>query len=229
MPNTTPWLRKKRQSVSFWFQPASVDSAIPACASSTSSSTMPIGSVAAIAHLVFGGLAETWHRPRHPVGGPADELLGVDDRQAKQLHRLRGIGEPCRRFFLADNLRRAAEPLAEFCGEIAHGENLVAADIDRRGWRLAMRQAAQRLRGGVALPDEIDMAEADVDRLALQHLSGDVVQHAVAHVDCVVEPEQAPGRPMLLREILEHALAPDAGLRVLAGRIGRHVLVRALA
>ena len=29
-----------------------------------------------------------------------------------------------------------------------------------------MREAAQRLRGGVALPDEVDMAEADVDRLA---------------------------------------------------------------
>ena len=31
-----------------------------------------------------------------------------------------------------------------------------------------MREAAQRLRRGVALPDEIDMAEADVDRLALR-------------------------------------------------------------
>src|SRR4051794_37007798 len=190
MPNTTPWLRKNRQSASFWFQPVSVDSNSPADASSTSSSTMSIRSVAAIADLIFGGLAEARHRSRHPVGGPADQLLGIDDRQAEQFHRLRGIGQPRRRLFLADNDGRAAKTLAEFRGEIAHGENLVAADIDRRSRRLAMRQAAQRLRGSVALPDEIDMAEADIDRFALQHLAGDVVQHAVAHVDRVVEAEQ---------------------------------------
>ena len=92
-----------------------------------------------------------------------------------------------------------------------------------------MRQTAQRLRGRIALPDEIDMAEADVDRLALQHLAGDIVQHAVAHVDRVVEAEQPSRRRMLLREILEHAFAPDTGLRVFAGRVRRHVLIRALA
>src|SRR6185295_10695639 len=109
MPNTTPWLRKNRQSASFWFQPASVDSTSPACASPTPSSIMSLGSVAAIAHLVFGGFAEVRHRPRHPIGGPADELLGIDDRQAEQLHRPRRVGQPGRRLFLADDDRRAAE------------------------------------------------------------------------------------------------------------------------
>src|SRR6185369_15599066 len=133
MPNTTPWLRKNRQSASFWFQPASVDKTSPACASPTPSSTTSIGSIAAIAHLVFGGLAEARHRSRYPVGRPADELLGVDDRQAEQFHRLRGVGEPRRRLFLAGDHGSAAKPLAELCCEIAHGENFMPADIDRRG------------------------------------------------------------------------------------------------
>ena len=84
-----------------------------------------------------------------------------------------------------------------------------------------MSEATQCLRGSVALPDEIDVAEADVDGLALQHLAGDVVQHAVAHVDRIIEPEQAARRCIFAREIFEHALAPDAGLCVFAGRVWR--------
>src|SRR6185295_8271840 len=212
MPKTIPLLRKYRQSASFWFQPASVDSTSPACASSMPSSTMSTGSIAAIAHLVFGGLAEAGHRSRRPVGGPADQLLGINDWQAEQFYGLRRVGQPGRRLFLAGDDGSAAKPLAEFRGEIAHGQDFMAADIDRRGRRIAMRQTTQRLRRCVALPDEIDMAEADVDRLALQDLARDIVQHAVAHVDRVIEPEQPSGRRILPREILEHALASDAGL-----------------
>ena len=60
-------------------------------------------------------------------------------------------------------------------------------------------------------------------------LARDVVQHAVAHVDRVIQPEQPAGRGEFAREIFEHALAADAGLRIFAGRIGRQALVGALA
>ena len=129
----------------------------------------------------------------------------------------------------ADDDGLAAEPRAELCREIADAEDLVAADIDRRSRRVAMREAAQRLRRGVALPDEVDVAEADVDRLAVKDLCRDVVQHAVAHVDRVVQPEQSAGRCEFAREIFKHALASDAGLRVFAGRIGRERLIGALS
>src|SRR5882757_4789148 len=135
-----PWLRKNRQSASLWFQCASLESASPADASSRLSSTIAGSSVAAIAHLVFGGLAEVRHRPRNPVGRPRNQLVGVDDRQPKQFHGLRGVGQPGGRLLLADDDRRTAEALAEFGGEIAHRQNLVTADID--------------------------MTEAEVDRLA---------------------------------------------------------------
>src|SRR5690242_11808653 len=107
-----PLTRKNRQSASFWFQCASVDSTSPSCASAASSSTMSTDSIAAIAHLVFGGLAEAGHRPRHPVRGPVDELLGIDDRVAEQFDGLRGVGEPGLWIFLADDHGRAAEALA---------------------------------------------------------------------------------------------------------------------
>src|SRR5215203_223444 len=48
--------------------------------------------------------------------------------------------------------------------------------------------------GGVALPDHVDVAHRDVDLVAVPHLAGDVVEHAVAHVDGVVEPEEPPRR-----------------------------------
>src|SRR5262249_41162564 len=152
-PKTVPFVMKKRQSASFWFQCASVESRRPPAASRASSWTMANCSVSPIAHLVFGRLVEAWHRPGHPIRGPFDQLCGVDDRQAKQCHGLRRIGEPGGRLFLAGDDRSLAEQFAELGGEIAHGEDLVTADIDRRGRRVAMRETPQRLRGGVALPD----------------------------------------------------------------------------
>src|SRR6185369_6677751 len=73
-----------------------------------------------------------------------------------------------------------------------------------------------RQRSGIALPDHVDMAHRHVDLHAVTHLGADVVQHAVAHVDGVVEPEDAARRAMQAGEILEHALAPDAGIGVVA-------------
>src|SRR5260370_15321802 len=124
-------------------------------------------SVSAIAHLVFGGLAEAWHRARDPVCGPGDQSLGIDDRQTEHSYCLRGVGEPRRRLLRADDNRLAPEPRAEFCSEITHRQDFMAADIDRRGRRLAMREAAQRLRRRLALPDEIHVSHADIERRAL--------------------------------------------------------------
>src|SRR5437764_1384762 len=100
MPNTIPSCRKMRQSSSVWFQRASVDSTSPAIASSTPSLMMDGASVASIAHLVFGGLAEARHGARDPVRRPGDQLLGVDHRRAEQLDRLGGVSEPRGRLFL---------------------------------------------------------------------------------------------------------------------------------
>src|SRR5258708_15258453 len=93
-------------------------------------------SVSAIAHLVFGGLAEAWHRARDPVCGPGDQSLGIDDRQAEHSYCLRGVGEPRGRLLRADDNRLAPEPRAEFCSEIAHRQDFMTPVIDLRHWRL---------------------------------------------------------------------------------------------
>src|SRR5689334_24935882 len=113
-----PCDRKNRQSSSFWFQRASVDSTSPAAASSTPRRAMAISSVAAIADLVFGRLAEARHVPLYPVGGPFDQLVGIDDGKAEQLDRLRRVGQPCCRLFLADQDGILTEMLAEPGGKI---------------------------------------------------------------------------------------------------------------
>src|SRR5258708_16624898 len=143
-------------------------------------------SVSGIANLVFGGLAEGWYRARDPVCGPGDQSLGIDDRQAEHSYCLRGVGEPRGRLLLADDNRLAPEPRAEFRGEITHRQDFMTADIDPRGPRLAMREAAQRLRRRLALPDEIDVAEADIDRLALKYLGPGARQPPAAQAHRVV-------------------------------------------
>src|SRR4051812_707531 len=132
MPSTVPWLRKNRQSSSVWFQLASSDSARPARASVGPSSTLLPYSVPAIAHLILGRLAEARHCALHPVRGPCDQLIGIDDRQPEQPDCQRGVGQPGRRLLAADQDRRAIEAPSELCGEIAYWQYLMAADIDRQ-------------------------------------------------------------------------------------------------
>ena len=131
---------------------------------------------------------------------------------------------------LPRELRRPAEAAAELLGQPAHLDRLGARDVDGRGRRGGVRQAAQRHGVGIALPDHVDVAHGEIDGLAVAHLGGDVVQHAIAHVDGVVEPHEAAGRAEPRGEMLEHALAADAGVGVVAGRRdGRRLLGRAAA
>src|ERR1700726_3381929 len=109
MPNTIPLARKNRQSASFWFQRASLDSFSPSAASASSSRAMEKCSVASIAHLISGRLAQARHRAGDPVRRPCDQLRGIHDRQAEQFDGLRGVGKPCRWLLLADDDRLAAE------------------------------------------------------------------------------------------------------------------------
>ena len=73
-----------------------------------------------------------------------------------------------------------------------------------------MRQRAQHHGIGIALPDYVDVTGLKVDRFALVDTCRDVVQHAIAHVDSVVEPDDAAGRVGGAREILEDVFARGA-------------------
>jgi hypothetical protein len=139
------------------------------------------------------------------------------------------VGQPGRRLFLAGDEGSAAKSLAEFRGEIAHDQISWPLTLIGEVGRIAMRQTTQRLRRCIALPDEIDMAEADVDRLALQDLARDIVQHAVAHVDRVIEPNSCPGVEYFREKYSNMRSRPTQDCAYFAGRIGRHILTRAFA
>jgi hypothetical protein len=87
--------------------------------------------------------------------------------------------------------------------------------------------AARRV--GVALPDHVDVAHREVDRLAVAHLAADVVQHAVAHVDRVVQPEQAARRAVLAEKYSNMRSRPTQEWRSRRAAARRHVLGRAAA
>ena len=56
------------------------------------------------------------------------------------------------------------------------------------------------------------------DGLARVDLLGDVAEHAVAQVDCVIQSQDREGRPVAVAEVFEDTLARQGGLRVLADR-----------
>ena len=199
------WWRKNRQSASIRFQCASVDSARPASASPTPKSTTASWSVPAIAHLVFGGLAEARHGAGDPVRGPGDQSVGIDDRQAEQFGRLRGVGEP----------RRSAAPVPVMMGSRpSSAPNLAARSRTARiSWPLTLigevgvsQCARQRNACDEASPCQMKLTWPRLMLIGwrVENPGGDVVQHAVAHVDRVIEPEQAAGRLKFTRKIFEH-------------------------
>src|SRR5690349_14012221 len=73
-PKPRPASSMKRQSATFWFQPASIESGHTASQSPTSIGAITNASVLAIAHLVVRRLVERGHVAGKPVGGPFDHL-----------------------------------------------------------------------------------------------------------------------------------------------------------
>src|SRR3954451_13564794 len=211
---TRPRSVKIRQSAVSWFQRASRTSV----STSSSSDAVKDGLMAnrssevAIARTVVSVLAEAWQPAADPVRGPIDEGHQRYAWITEQPRRLGGVDEPAFGGFDASENRRLAQALPERFCQPAHAHGLRAADIERARRHGAMTQRAQHYGIGIALPDDVDVARSEVDRLACEHARGDVVQHAVAHVDRVIESDDAPRRSARAREISEHALARDAGI-----------------
>src|SRR5688572_6678423 len=81
-----------------------------------------------------------------------------------------------------------------------------------------MEQGTQGHGVGVALPDDIDVAGREIDGRAAEDFAGDVVEHAIAAVDRVVEPEQQRLGAVACRLPLDGAFAAHAAVGVFAGR-----------
>src|SRR6478609_3152966 len=213
---TRPRSVKMRQSAASWFQRASRTSV----STSSSSDAVKDGLMAnrsskvAIARIVMSVLAEAWQAAADPVRGPIDQGQQRYAWITEQPRRLGGVDQPAFGGFDAGENRRLAEAMPERFCQPAHAHRLRAADIERARRHGAMAQRTQHHGIGIALPDHVDVARSEVDRLACEHACGDVVQHAVAHVDRIVEADDAPRRSARAREVLEHALARHTGIGI---------------
>src|SRR5215831_3101546 len=195
---------KMRQSAASWFQRASRTSA-PTSPSSDGVSdalTASCGSEVAMAGIVMRVLAEARHAARDPVRGPIDERAERHARITEEPRRLGGIDEPSLGGFDAGEDRRFAQALSEGLRQGADAHRLRSADVERARRHRAMAEGAQHHVIGVALPDDVDVAGGEIDRLARAYAGGDVVQHTVAHVDRVIEADDAAGRSARARKIL---------------------------
>src|ERR1700722_11630990 len=159
--------------------------------------TMPGGkprSECAIAAIVMRFLAEAAHPPADPVGDPVDHPTKRNGRIAEQSMGLGRIGKPAYRRLASREVRRLAKTYPESFGEGADAHCFGAADIQRLGWRCTIAKRAEHYAVGVALPDDVGVADGDIDFAVRQDFLRDVVQHAIPHIDRIVEPDQASQR-----------------------------------
>ena len=111
---------------------------------------------------------------------------------------------------------RLAEQLAKLLAHAADRERFRPGDVDDERRRGGMAQRLQRHGVGVALPDDVDGAHRQVDRLARQNLPGQIDEHAVAQLAGVVQPHDRQPRAAGAAEIVVQPFAADAARGVFA-------------
>src|SRR5689334_15550077 len=136
----------------------------------------------AVPGLEAGRLAERRAPAVDPVGDPAKESIGPDARRAEEPASERTVAEQRARRFGPLVGDTPAEEAAELFTDLPDAEDLGAGDVDDEGRarRVAERGEADRAR--VGLPDDIDVAHAQVDGVARRDHEGEVHEHAIAQL-----------------------------------------------
>src|SRR5688572_24072488 len=210
MPQPWPNSSMRRQSASFWFQWAALESV-----RHPGRSASPSGcSILSIPRFEVGRLAEARLAARDPVGHPIDHRLERHARLAEQHPRRARVDQPRALRLFAEEGGATRKASAEFLGKAAHA-HFRAAEVDRRGGRGAVREKPQRLLVGITLPDDVCVAHVEGHGLALEYLERHVIKHAVAHVDRIRKTYQAARRAVAARAMAEHLLAPHTGSGVI--------------
>src|SRR3954468_15864338 len=118
-PQPPPMSSIRRQSASFWFQPAACDSA----KQSAMCWAVSRCSVLAVTRLEVRGLAKVGHATRDPIGLPIEHRGERHARRAKQALRRRRVDQPGARRLFAGDSDLLAEALAEFLREGTHADH----------------------------------------------------------------------------------------------------------
>src|SRR5687768_9445024 len=161
------------------------------------SSMRPPASESAIADLEVGWFVQRAAAAAHPVGDPFPEHWQRHLRLAQQPAAERRVAQQRERAFLVDETWCPVEEPAEPLCALASRDALGPGDVEdcRRG--RTQLEAAQRIAVRIALPDGVETADREIDRLSREHLASDVDQRAVAQVDRVVQPEQERAQAVL--------------------------------
>ena len=139
----------------------------------------------------MGVLAEARHAAADPLSGPVHQLAsgtlgGPNSRVAAAVltSQPSAASTPVK--------TGAAQSFAERLGQ--HRMRQVSGPLTLSGPDGTVQWPSARSTMALASPCQITLTWPAVRSIvAVAHLGGDVVQHAVAHVDCVIEPDDAAG------------------------------------
>ena len=132
--------------------------------------------------------------------------------------RLAGIAEKSSSRFFAFPHRRYLEAASKLAGQIANGESFRSGDIQNVGRRLAMRKASKTGAIGIALPDHVDPAHAQVDGTPGINRARDIQQNTVTQIDGVDQTEDRHLRAPAMGGVFEQTFPPQSGLRIFSDR-----------
>jgi len=180
----------------------------------------------AVVDFEMGRFAERGTARLEPFGLPADHPVERDGGIAEGSGHLRRVIEIAAARSgpgpgVADLFSHI---FAELFGDRAERGGFGAGDVEHRRRGVGEFERAQRDIVGIALPDHVEVADAVGDRLVVPDLGRDVMQHAVAQIDRIVEAEEQHAGAERLGAVLEHPFASEAGLGVFADRSGRNRL-----
>src|SRR2546427_5495245 len=126
------------------------------------------------------------------------------------------IAEERQRPFGVHKARRPAERRAEPLRDLTYRNALRTGHVENRRRRRAELEAAECVAVGVSLPDGVEEAHRQIDRLTGEHAPRDVHERAVTEVHGIVQTENHRRHAVLARDEFHDALASEARLRILA-------------
>src|SRR5258705_6342005 len=149
-----------------------------------------IASVFAIAHLEVSGPIKIASAALYPGTDPGQHRVDADTGRTELSAESRRVSEQSVNGFGAGEFRSAAQELTQTRGNVTHGENLGPTEVPD-GWRRAgERERAQDHVVGVALPNAVEVAVGEIDRLARMNLLRDIDKHAIPQFDRIEQSQQ---------------------------------------
>src|SRR5580765_3659130 len=162
-----------------------------------------------------------------PVCDPIEHFLERDARRTEMLTRLLRITEKGVRRFDAFELDGLLKANGELFGHFADTQKFRASNVDYERWRRCEGERLQAHSVGVTLPDGIEIAHGQGNRVAGENALRDIDEDAVTKFGGVIQTDDGHGDRESAAEVFEHALTAEAAHGVFADGIERISFARA--